>query len=46
MKTAPWAAVELLAGVEVSKPVAALESALVEVVVAALERIPVADVVV
>lgn len=46
MRMAPWAVVELLAGAEVSKPVAALEFALVEVVVAALERIPVANVVV
>ena len=41
---APWVVVALLA--EASELVAALEFALVEVVVAALERIPVADVVV
>ena len=45
MKMAPWVVVGLLAGAEASELVAALESALVEVVVAALERIPVADVV-
>ena len=43
-KMAPWAVVELLAGAEVSELVAVLESALVEVVVAVLERMPVVDV--
>ena len=44
MKMAPWVVAGLLA--EASELIAALESALVEVMVAALERIPVADVVV
>ena len=46
MKMAPWVVVSLLAAAEASELIAALESALVEVMVAALERIPVADVVV
>ena len=42
---APWVVAGLLAAAEASELVAVLESALVEVVVAAPERIPVADVV-
>ena len=45
MKTAPWVVVALLTAAEASELVEALELALVEVAVAALERIPVADVV-
>ena len=46
MKMAPWVVVVLLAEAEASELVAALESALVEVVAAALERMLVVDVVV
>ena len=46
MKMAPWVVVGLLAGAEASELVAALESALVEVVVAVLEQMLVVDVVV
>ena len=45
MKMAPWVVVALLAAAEASELVVVLESALVEIVVAALERIPVAGVV-
>lgn len=46
MKMAPWAAAELLFETVVSELSAALKSALVEVAVVVLERIPAADVVV
>ena len=46
MKMAPWVVVVLLTAAEASELVAVLESALVEVAVAALERMLVVDVVV
>jgi len=46
MKMAPWAVAELSAAAVALESIVALELALVEVAVAALERIPVADVVV
>ena len=46
MKMAPWVVVALLAAAEASELVAVLEPALVEVAVAALERMLVVDVVV
>jgi len=44
MKMAPWVVVALLAAAVASELAVALEFALVEVVVAALEQMPVADV--